>query len=174
MIVGLISCAFSVTITQYSISRFVLGLGMYGCSGTVCTSCQFDNLQSFEQAHFHRNYFLVLESCGPKHRSDIYMIAGFGWVFGYVVIPGMAYWLKDFQLMNIYAIVPIILSLVWFYFIPESPRWLITNGRLDYAEQTLKNILKRNQMSDENFDQKFLELKTHLLRVRISQYLSVI
>ena len=94
------------------------------------------------------------------------MLSGFGWVFGYVLVPGMAYWLKDYQLMSYYAIIPVALTMVWFYFIPESPRWLITNGQIDRAEQTLRGILKRNQLSDENFDQKFLELKNHLLRVR--------
>ncbi|CAG2162653.1 unnamed protein product [Oppiella nova] len=143
-IIALTSSALSVNITQYSISRLFVGLSMYGCSGAMCTS--------------------LLESCGPKHRSDIYMLSGIGWVLGCVVIPGTAFWFRDFRYMNWIALLPIGFLMVWFYFIPESPRWLITNGRISEGKEVLRNIIKQNGLSDQDFDEKFAEFTKHLLR----------
>lgn len=165
-ILSLVSCGLSVNVTQYAISRFLVGLSIYGCSGAMCTSRKtFAILLILTQFLFQ-----VLESCGPKHRSDIYMIAGFGWVFGYLIVPGIAFWFRDYRAMCLVTILPIVVSMIWFYFIPESPRWLITNGQVSEAETTLRAILKQNGLNDEEFEQKFFELKTHLLKVRSKSF----
>ena len=94
------------------------------------------------------------------------MVAGFGWVFGYIIVPGIAYLFKDYRAMSLVTIAPIVLCMFWFYFISESPRWLISNGQVDKAETTLRTILTKNGLNDEDFDRKFTQLKTHLLKVR--------
>ncbi|CAG2181871.1 unnamed protein product, partial [Oppiella nova] len=92
------------------------------------------------------------------------MLSGIGWVLGCIVIPGTAFWLRDFRYMNWIALLPIGFLMLWFYFIPESPRWLITNGRISEGKEVLRNIVKQNGLSDQDFDQKFAEFTKHLLR----------
>ena len=55
--------------------------------------------------------------------------------------------------------------LFWFYFLHESPRWQITNGQVDRAEQTLRNALKMNGKSDDNLKTQLSELFEYLQKV---------
>ncbi|XP_054165993.1 organic cation transporter protein-like [Oppia nitens] len=154
---GLLSCGLSVNMVQYAISRFFVGLGSAG-RGAIGT--------------------IVLEYLTPKHRSDISILLGLGWVVGYVLVPVYAYWLQDFRLMNFGAVVWTTLLIVWWYFIDESPRWLITSGQLDKAETTMRKILKLNGKSDEHLKQQLIELSQHLDKLKteneIKQKVSVI
>ena len=43
----------------------------------------------------------------------------------------------------------------WLFFITESPRWLITSGKTDKAEEILRQIVRQNSLSEDDFDEKF-------------------
>jgi putative MFS transporter len=76
--------------------------------------------------------------------------------------------MKHLELFGIFALIPhALLSLIC----PESPRWLMTKGRLDEAKKIIKKILKWNKLPESNLDMvKGIEnpLKranvTHILR----------
>jgi hypothetical protein len=36
------------------------------------------------------------------------------------------------------------ISIVAFYFLPESPRWLLLNGRIEDAQKVLESAIKTN------------------------------
>lgn len=99
---------------------------------------------------------------GPKHRSDIYLTSGLGWLVGYCIIPLIAYYIRDFRYMHWACVCPLVSMACWLFFISESPRWLITSGNTAKAERVLRNIVQQNGLSEENFDEKFAELLQHL------------
>ncbi|CAG2100135.1 unnamed protein product [Medioppia subpectinata] len=101
---------------------------------------------------------VVLECCGPKYRSDIQIVAGIGWVLGYVLLPPFAYWLPDFRYMQLISALPLIAMLIWFYYLYESPRWQLANGQVDRAEVTIKKALQMNGKSVDNLHVQMLQL----------------
>ena len=107
----------------------------------------------------------VLEVCGPKYRSQIVFLSGAGWIIGYALVPGIAYWLQNFRYMQYLSAVPMILMMCWYYFLDESPRWQITNGQTDRAEVTLRKALKMNGKSDLGLKGKLNELSLNLKKV---------
>ena len=96
----------------------------------------------------------MIEICGPKYRSDVLILGGIGWVSGYALTPGLAYWLQDFRSMQFASAIPLILLMVWFYFLDESPRWQITNGFTQKAEQTLRKALRMSGKSDNGLKEQ--------------------
>ena len=54
--------------------------------------------------------------------------------------------------------VPDFLSVIFFYFLPESPRWLLLHGRVDEARIVLEKAVKRNgKVWPEGFELKRIE-----------------
>ncbi|CAG2183248.1 unnamed protein product, partial [Oppiella nova] len=103
-----------------------------------------------------------MENLGPKHRSDIYLIGGMGWLIGYCLIPVVAYLIRDFRYMHWAVVCPLVCMVCWLFFMNESPRWLITSGNTAKAERVLRQIVQQNGLSEDNFDEKFSELTAHL------------
>ena len=108
-----------------------------------------------------------MESCGPKYRDTIVVLSGIGWVVGYAIVPGLAYWLQDYRYMQLVSVIVLVLMVFWYYYMFESPRWLITNGYVDRAEHTLRKALNMNGKSDENLKHQLTELSDHLREVYI-------
>lgn len=86
----------------------------------------------------------VLESCGPRHRSDLGIAIQFGWALGYILLPAAAYWLRDFRHLQLLCTVPEFLLLSGWFFIPESPRWLLTHNRIKEGEVIITKAAKKN------------------------------
>ncbi|CAG2102725.1 unnamed protein product [Medioppia subpectinata] len=122
---GGLSLIFSPTITMYIMSRFFVGLGDSGRGVSL--------------------YLLILETVGTKYRSDIVMTVTFGWITGYIALPGAAWILKDYQLLQaIPTTVTFVLMCTWLLTIPESPRWQLSNNQHEKARVTIIKAAKLN------------------------------
>jgi hypothetical protein len=57
--------------------------------------------------------------------------------------------MKHLELFGIFALIPHALLA---FIIMESPRWLMTKGRLEEAKKIIKKILKWNKMPESNLE----------------------
>ncbi|XP_050402198.1 organic cation transporter protein isoform X1 [Patella vulgata] len=133
---GLLICvwfasAFSNSWELYTVLRFVIG-GLVG--GTLVV-----------------NFVLPLEFITPKWRTFCGCI-GF-WAVGLATLALWAYVLRDWRYLTMGTSASSIFLLFCWWFVPESPRWLISRGRLKEAMVILNEMAVCNNRSAPEYDQ---------------------
>ncbi|XP_032679463.1 organic cation transporter protein [Odontomachus brunneus] len=99
-------------------------------------------------------YVIALEMVGPRKR----LLAGVGcqlfFTTGYILTAGFAYFITDWRMLQVAITVPSIAFLLYWWFIPESARWLLTKGRLQEAKDLLQRASLENgvEMPDDALD----------------------
>ncbi|TFK03829.1 putative phospholipid-transporting ATPase IIB [Platysternon megacephalum] len=106
-------------------------------------------------------YVARLELCDPPHRLMVVMVAGFFWVAGELLLPGLAVLCRQWRLLQ--GAVTLILALLatcWGCpsLFPESPRWLLATRQLEKGRKRLRALAEGNGVSleDEFYSQEHL------------------
>jgi len=106
-------------------TRMVAGLGV-GAEGAIIAPYLCEFVQSR-----HRGRFV----------GSLSGFLSFGYVFsaliGYVIVPAHA---QGWRIAQVISFLPILMLLWWRRSLPESPRWLIQQGRSAEAEQVVANL----------------------------------
>ncbi|CAL8399091.1 unnamed protein product [Boreogadus saida] len=92
-------------------------------------------------------FVIGMELFNPVVRT-VFSTAGscFFFGFGYMVLPLLAYYIRDWRMLLLTFHAPTVLFALFWWFIPESPRWLLSQGRVKEAEDILRQAAKKNKM----------------------------
>lgn len=86
-----------------------------------------------------------LETVGPSKRIWTGMFVQIFFAIGEMYLAFVAYLIRDWKWINLACALPCVIYLSYWWFIPESPRWLISKGRLDESKKILEKVAKVNR-----------------------------
>lgn len=92
------------------------------------------------------NCFIVLymEIIGADWRALMGTLCQMPYPIGLMILSGIAYLEHHWRHLQLAISLPALLMLTFWWFLPESPQWLIIQGRLDEALDVLKCAAGRN------------------------------
>lgn len=125
-----IVCAFSPNFIIFAISRFFIALGRCGLYITA--------------------FVLLMETVGPDYRTVLGIARDFGWATGYIMIPGIAWLIRNWFYMQLAITIPVIGLISMWWILTESPRWLLTQGKFKEAEIIVKKVAVINKRNTDN------------------------
>ncbi|CAL1275448.1 unnamed protein product [Larinioides sclopetarius] len=124
-LVSAITSLFSTSFLMFAVTRFFLAAGVTGLDNII--------------------YVLMMEVVSPKYRAAYGVGNGFGWVLGIMCLPGVAWFFRHWIYMQITLTLPFIVLLSNWWFLPESPRWLLIHGKSEEAVKIITKAAKRNR-----------------------------
>uniref|UniRef100_A0A3P8ZQ43 Major facilitator superfamily (MFS) profile domain-containing protein n=1 Tax=Esox lucius TaxID=8010 RepID=A0A3P8ZQ43_ESOLU len=87
------------------------------------------------------------EILGKSTRGS-YTLLGHSVAFGvgYACLPLFAYFIRGWRMLLVASAIPCVFFIPLWWVIPESPRWLLSQGRVEEAELVIKNAAKMNRV----------------------------
>ena len=92
-------------------------------------------------------FTFLMEIVGSRWRTSVGIFTAIPWAFGVMALPVAAYYLKYWPHLLLLSHIPGIVSILIYTKLPESPRWLISHGRLQDAEKVLNKAAKFNKQT---------------------------
>ncbi|CAJ0920522.1 unnamed protein product, partial [Ranitomeya imitator] len=100
------------------------------------------------------NVVLVAEWVGPSQRAYATITGHVCFAIGLMVLAGIGYAIRNWRLLQIACAAPTALLVFYIWFLPESPRWLLTKGKNEKAKDLLQKAARMNKR----------ELPEHILK----------
>ena len=89
-------------------------------------------------AIFESFFTYMLEFVGGTWNTVVGLGSMFVWVAGWLSLALLAFLLRDWRQLVLFSSLPSLLSITMYWVLPESPRWLLSVGRLEEAEEILR------------------------------------
>ncbi|XP_078138862.1 solute carrier family 22 member 6-B-like [Centroberyx gerrardi] len=119
--------AFSTSYVMFVIMRFFTGMTLSALS--IISIC------------------LNVEWFGIEHRTFSGIIISLDWTLGNWILVGFAYFVNEWRMLILAVTSPLIFSIIAWWWLPESARWLLANGKADAAHLYLTKCAKMNNRS---------------------------
>lgn len=115
---------FSNSFPAFAAMRFFTGFGISGISIVSIVLC--------------------VEWVDIKHRTAVGVLMSMDWSVSTAILPGVAYLLNDWRYLTAAVTSPLFLAMMSWRLLPESARWLISNGKVESAHIYLSECAKVN------------------------------
>ncbi|XP_002741807.2 organic cation transporter protein-like [Saccoglossus kowalevskii] len=125
IITGIIG-AFPFNYVMFVVMRFFIPVSQYGV--------------------YLAGFVLVCEYVGPTKRTFTGMMYSSFFSAGYMVLAVYAYFIREWWILQLVTIVPNVIFLIYYWVVPESPRWLISVGRTKEAENIISRCARINKV----------------------------
>lgn len=107
------------------------------------------HIQSLCASSLYSTIFVLgVEFVGPSKRLFAGVIINFVYSTGLILLAGVAYGARDWKVIQIACSAPFLLFSLYWWIVPESPRWLISQCRYKEAKEIIHKIAKWNNRED--------------------------
>ncbi|KAG5319759.1 OCT1 protein, partial [Pseudoatta argentina] len=89
-------------------------------------------------------FIISLELVGPNYRSFVTVMTCTFYTLGLCMLAGVTYLIRDWRTLAMTTSVPFSIYFFYWWFLPESPRWLLAKGRLSEANDILETLARVN------------------------------
>ncbi|XP_051732045.1 solute carrier family 22 member 2 [Ctenopharyngodon idella] len=90
-------------------------------------------------------YVLITELVGVEYRRTVGVTYQMLFSMGILILPLLAYFITNWRWLQVVFTIPYICFLTYYWFIPESPRWLLSQNKRTEALEIIKMIAKENK-----------------------------
>ncbi|CAL8314483.1 unnamed protein product [Lota lota] len=90
-------------------------------------------------------YVFIAELVGMEYRRTVGVLFQMFFSVAILLLPLLAYYITDWRWLQVVFTVPYILFISYYWFIPESPRWLLSQNNSAKAVEITKAIAKENK-----------------------------
>ncbi|KAM7394830.1 hypothetical protein PAMP_021610 [Pampus punctatissimus] len=90
---------------------------------------------------------LGIEWTDVKHRTFTGTVMSLSWSAGNMFLALLAYFIRDWRHLMLAVTAPCVAAIISWWWLPESARWLLANGR---AEEARKYLLQCAKMNEKN------------------------
>ncbi|XP_033740181.1 organic cation transporter protein-like [Pecten maximus] len=96
---------------------------------------------------FMTAFVIGMELVGPSKRVWAGIVIEYFFALGLVILGGVGYAFREWKWTEITCSAPAALFLLYWWFIPESPRWLISQGKIEEANKIIQKAAKVNKVT---------------------------
>ncbi|XP_021362890.1 organic cation transporter protein-like [Mizuhopecten yessoensis] len=129
---------------------FGLTFGMSWSSSYTMFAVIMTAIGATTQGIFPVGFVLGLELVGPSKRKYTGIVIEYFFSVGLMILAGVSYLARHWHYINIVCSAPAVLYIFYWWFIPESPRWLINKHRYQDADMVIKRMAKVNKRKIES------------------------
>ncbi|XP_056104827.1 solute carrier family 22 member 13b [Rhinichthys klamathensis goyatoka] len=129
-----VGIAFSPNIYVYIALRFVVGTTVSGISMNT--------------------FVLGTEWCGSAKRALFTILSHCFYAIGLMLLSGVAFGIRNWRILQLVLSAPVGIFCVYYWILPESARWLLTQGKQDRAK---KEILKAARINGRKVPENLLD-----------------
>ncbi|KAL6486556.1 hypothetical protein MHYP_G00059480 [Metynnis hypsauchen] len=90
-------------------------------------------------------YVLITELVGVEYRSVVGVLFQMFFSFGVIVLALIAYLIPNWRWLQVAFTVPYIFFVSYYWFVPESPRWLLSQNNSSKAVEITEALAKENK-----------------------------
>lgn len=145
-----------ILIIAHMFGIFGNGLTIFARNSIAFAFCRFISGLATDN-NFVMMYILVLEYIPPDMRTiGLNLCIGVFYCIGSMLSPWIAVWLGNWKLYLLATIIPALIVPLFYFIVPESAEWLISQNKLSEALACYQRIAKTNRKRlDEDFVKDF-------------------
>uniref|UniRef100_A0A8C2BUZ2 Solute carrier family 22 member 7b, tandem duplicate 3 n=1 Tax=Cyprinus carpio TaxID=7962 RepID=A0A8C2BUZ2_CYPCA len=91
---------------------------------------------------------LNVEWVSIEHRKLVGVIDSLSWTFAFMSFPLIAYFIREWRWLTVAISLPTVTAIITWWWVPESARWLIANGRVEKAYYYLQKCAVMNRKEE--------------------------
>ncbi|XP_068243997.1 carcinine transporter-like [Palaemon carinicauda] len=97
------------------------------------------------QCNYQMPFMTVMEFVSVNKRTLVVFLSSVGWIMGFCCSSLVSWILPDWRYQALACCVPMILSFMYIFCLPESPRWLMAQGKSEECVDVFIMIAQKNR-----------------------------